>query len=162
MDREVKDLEGIGIDILYKLDQHLFRRSTRGASEPCLLKGEFADDVVLMAQSREAAAVALGAYVDVSLCGRAYVDVAREFGMTVSVSKTKFMVVGSEVLEEEKAPISVDGGQIEWVSEKPTPPSRLSTLILNFNTLPAWVYQTIHRQEHKSWNYLTPNFLDCL
>ena len=105
----VKDLEGVGIDILYKLDQHLFRRSTRGASEACLLKGEFADDVVLMAQSREAAAVAL----------RAYVDVARDFGMTVSVSKTKFMVVGSEVLEEEKAPISVDGGQIEWVSEFP-------------------------------------------
>ena len=46
----VKDMEGVGTRILYKLDQHLFRRSTRSASETCLLKGECADDVVLIAQ----------------------------------------------------------------------------------------------------------------
>ena len=105
----VKDVEEVGTEILYKLDQHLFRRSTRKASEACLLKGEFADDVVLMARSRDAAAAAL----------RAYVDVARDFGMTVSVPKTKFSVVCCAVTEEEKAPIAVDNGLIEWVSEFP-------------------------------------------
>ena len=106
----VKDVEEVGTKILYKLDQHLFRRSTRKASKACLLKGEFADDVVLMARSRDAAAAAL----------RAYVDVARDFGMTVSVPKTKFTVVGCAVTEEEKAPIAVDNGLIKWVSEFPT------------------------------------------
>ena len=105
----VKDVEEVGTEILYKLDQHLFRRSTRKASKACLLKGEFADDVVLMARSRDAAAAAL----------RAYVDVARDFGMTVSVPKTKFTVVGCAVTEEEKAPIAADNDLIEWVSEFP-------------------------------------------
>ena len=105
----VKDVEEVGTEILYKLDQHLFRRSTRKASKACLLKGEFDDDVVLMAHSRDAAAAA----------PRAYVDVARDFGMTVSVPKTKFTVVGCAVTEEEKAPIAVDNGLIKWVSEFP-------------------------------------------
>ena len=89
----VKDVEEVGTEILYKLDQHLFRWSTRKASEACLLKGKFANDVVLMSRSRDAAAAAL----------RAYVDVARDFGMTVSVPKTKFTVVDCAVTEEEKA-----------------------------------------------------------
>ena len=36
-----------------------FSRSTRKASESCLHKGEFADDMVLMARSKDAAAAAL-------------------------------------------------------------------------------------------------------
>ena len=51
-------------------------------------KGEYADDVVLVASSRAAAEAA----------GRAYVDVTRAFGLTVSLPKTKFMVVGSHTL----------------------------------------------------------------
>ena len=105
----VREVESAGTQILYKLDQKLFRRSTRKASEVCLHKGEFADDVVLMTRSREAAAAAL----------RAYMEVTRAFGMTVSIPKTKFMVVGSAVSEEEKLAIAVDGGVIEWVSEFP-------------------------------------------
>ena len=104
-----REVEGAGTRILYKLDQQLFRRSTRKASELCLHKGEFADDVVLMARLKDAAAAA----------SRAYVDVTRAFGMTVSITKTKFMVVGNGVSDEEKLPIAVDGGRIEWVSEFP-------------------------------------------
>ena len=105
----IREVEGAGTQILYKLDQQLFRRLTRKASESCLHKGEFTDDVVLMARSKDAAAAAL----------RTYVDVTRAFGMTVSITKTKFMVVGSGMSDEEKLPITVDGGQIEWVSEFP-------------------------------------------
>ena len=41
---------------------------------------------------------------------RTYCAVAREFGLTVSVPKTKFLVAGYRVVEEELLPIAVDGG----------------------------------------------------
>ena len=44
-----------GIEEHYKLNQQLFRRSTRDASKVTALKGEFADNVVLVASSREVA-----------------------------------------------------------------------------------------------------------
>jgi hypothetical protein len=76
-----------------------------------IIKGEFADDVVLMAK------------VEASCC-KHLESVCEAFGMTVSIPKTKFMVVGSEV-HDEKSPIAVDSGMIEWVSES----SYLSSLI---------------------------------
>ena len=39
--------------------------------------------------------------------------------LTVSIQKTKFMVDGHGVAEEEKLPLAVDDGSIEWVSEFP-------------------------------------------
>ena len=44
----MQDVEGVGAKLLYKLDQQLFRRFTRGAGEMSVDKGEFADDVVLV------------------------------------------------------------------------------------------------------------------
>ena len=38
--------------MLCKQDNHLFRRSTRSAYEVLLQRGEFADEVVLLAQSK--------------------------------------------------------------------------------------------------------------
>ena len=68
-------------------------------------QGEFADNVVLLAYMRLAASAAI----------RAYVDVVKAFGLTVSVPNTKFMVVGSGVSEEEKLPLALDDGLTEWV-----------------------------------------------
>ena len=48
----VQGIEESGIELHYKLDQQLFRRSTIGAIKVRALKGEFADDVVLVASSR--------------------------------------------------------------------------------------------------------------
>ena len=45
----VKDVEGVGTYILCKLDQQLFRRSTRGASGECFSECQFADDIALLA-----------------------------------------------------------------------------------------------------------------
>ena len=42
----VQDVEGVVVDLLYKLNQQLFRRSIRGTSGMTVDKGEFADDVV--------------------------------------------------------------------------------------------------------------------
>ena len=44
--------------LLYKLDQQQFRGSTKNASEISMDKGEFADDVVLVASTRKAAEAA--------------------------------------------------------------------------------------------------------
>ena len=47
-------------------------------------KGEFADDVALLASTREAPGIAV----------RVYMEVDKSFGLTLSFEKTKFMVVG--------------------------------------------------------------------
>ena len=44
-----------------------------------------------------------------------YTDVARAFGLTVSIQKTKLMVTGDNITEEEKAPILVGTSMIECV-----------------------------------------------
>ena len=47
-------------------------------------------------------------------------EVTRAFGLTVSLLKTKFMVVGHGVTEEDKEPLPLEeGGNVEWVSEFP-------------------------------------------
>ena len=105
----VQNEEDVGTRLLYKLDQHLFRKNTRNACEVLVSKGEFADDVVLLASTRQAAEAAI----------RTYMEVTQSFGLTVSIQKTKFMVVGHGVAEEDKLPLAVDDGSVEWVSEFP-------------------------------------------
>ena len=48
----MQNVDDVGVELLYKLDQQLFRKSTRGASEVTVNKGEFADDVVLVASTK--------------------------------------------------------------------------------------------------------------
>lgn len=46
--------------------------------------------------------------------------VTKALGLTVNLSKTKFMVVGHGVTEEDKLPLPLeDDGAVEWVSEFP-------------------------------------------
>ena len=52
---KVKNVEGAGTHILYRLDKQLFRRSTKGACIECFRECQFADDVALLATTREAA-----------------------------------------------------------------------------------------------------------
>ena len=101
----MREMEGVGTKVLYKFDQQLFRRSTRGANHHLITECQFADDVALLATSREAAEEAI----------RTYQLTAKEFGLTLSTTKTKFMVVGHRVTEEEKLPITVEGGMVEHV-----------------------------------------------
>jgi hypothetical protein len=50
--------------------------------------------------------------------GRAYVNFTRAFGLTVNLSKNKFMVVGHGMPKEDKEPLPLeDAGVAEWVSE---------------------------------------------
>jgi len=106
---KVKEIDDVGTLMLCKQDNHLFRRSTRNADEVLLKKGEFADDVVLLARSRDAACAAI----------RSYVEVASSLGLTVSFVKTKFVVVGTGVTDEEKRPLVVGDDFIEGVEQFP-------------------------------------------
>ena len=90
------------------MDQQLFRRSTSNACDVRIHKEEFADDVVLLASTREAAGIAV----------RVYMEVDKSFGLTLSFKKTKFMVVGCGV-DEGDTPLDLPGGSIDWVSEFP-------------------------------------------
>ena len=64
---KVKGIDDVGSTLLLcKLDNRLFRKSTRNAREALLQKGEFADDVVLLACSRAAAYAAIRIYVEVA------------------------------------------------------------------------------------------------
>ena len=46
-----------------------------------------------------------------------YMEVAGDFGLTVSVAKTKLTVSGREVTAEDKAPIAAGDEQVESVNE---------------------------------------------
>ena len=105
----VKDVEGVGMTIQYKLDRKLFRRYTRNASERRVTECQFADDGALLSSTRPAAEKAVLMYQQTS----------RNFGLTVSLPKTKHMVTGRMVEEEDLAPIVLDGGEVEAVKEFP-------------------------------------------
>ena len=91
------------------MDQQLFRRSPSNVCDVRIHKEEFADDVVLLASTREAAGIAV----------RVYMEVDKSFGLTLSFEKTKFMVVGYGVDEGDMLPLDLPGGSIDWVSEFP-------------------------------------------
>jgi len=74
-----------------------------------LQKGEFTDDVILLALSRVAACDAI----------RVYVEMASSLGLADSFVKTKFMVVGTTVSGEDKCPLAVSDDFIEWVKRFP-------------------------------------------
>ena len=91
------------------MDQQLIRRSTRNACDVRIHKEEFADDVALLASTREAPGIAV----------RVYMEVDKSFGLTLSFEKTKFMVVGYGVDEGDMLPLDLPGGSIDCVSEFP-------------------------------------------
>ena len=102
--------EGAGVYLRYKHDGRIFRRYTRNAQEMMLTECQFADDAALLATTRAGAVRAL----------REYLQVAEDFGLTVSIPKTKIMAVGREVTEDDRAPLRLDDTSvIEAVSEFP-------------------------------------------
>ena len=106
----VKEEEGVGTVLMYtRWINNSFRRSTRNACDVRIHKGEFADDVALLASTREAAGIVV----------RVYMEVDKSFGLTLSFEKTKFMVVGYGVDERDMLPLDLPGGSIDWVSESP-------------------------------------------
>ncbi len=81
----------------------IFRRYTRNAREVNITECQFADDGALLASTRAEKAV------------RVYQQTSNDFGLTVSIPKTKLMVTG-RIVEE---PIAINGGGIGAVEEFP-------------------------------------------
>ena len=78
---------------------------------------QLADDIALYATTRctfESEAVG-------------YEEVARDFGLKLSVEKTKGMVVGQELEEYDVAPVQVKGGKLDVVDHFPYLGSNIST-----------------------------------
>ena len=107
---ELEGEEGTGVYLRYKHDKKLFRRYTRNANTAMLTECQFADDAALLATSREAAILSL----------KAYIKVATSFGLCVSIPKTKLMVTGRVIEEEDRAPIVIDEDKVvDHVNEFP-------------------------------------------
>ena len=86
----VSSLEDTGMYLRCKLDKKLFRRYTRNADTLRLGECQFADDAALLATTRRGAEMAT----------MQYMQVAKDFGLTLSIAKTKTMAVGREVTPE--------------------------------------------------------------
>ena len=91
---KMENVEGAGVYLRYKHDGKLFRRYTRNAQETKITECQFADDAALLATTRAGAERAL----------REYVQAASDFGLIVSIPKTKIMATGREVTDEDASP----------------------------------------------------------
>ena len=98
----VRDLEGVGVYLRYKYDKKLFRRYVKNT---CEMECQFADDAALLATTKSGA----------ELATIEYVRVTGDFGLTLSIPKTKVMAVGRIVTEEDKQPLNLGDNEIESV-----------------------------------------------
>ena len=70
-------------------------------------ESQFADDAAVYATSRDTFESAIGGFV----------DAASKWGLTVSIAKTKGMVIGSHCTPTDILPVQLEGGPIEIVQE---------------------------------------------
>ena len=105
----VAGLEGVGTGMLCKFDGKLFRRSTKDSQQVQLNECQFADDAALLATTRSGAEQAI----------LTYIEVAKAFGLTVSLPKTKLMVTGFGIGGSDRAPIAVGDSEVECVEQFP-------------------------------------------
>lgn len=96
-----------GIEALYKLERKLVGDRTAKAKldKVKVTESQFADDVALYATSR----------ASFETVAKSIVHESKRWGMTVSLTKTKGMVLGQSVSEGDTEPVSVEGGEIEVV-----------------------------------------------
>ena len=107
--RESGERSRCGTYFRYRFNRELFRRSTSNAEQYRINECQFADDAALLANTRSG----------VEKAAQSYVDVASAFGLTVSITKTKFLVSGHDVQGSDKTPINLPEGSIENVDEFP-------------------------------------------
>ena len=87
----------------------MFRRYTRNAKEVKVNECQFADDAALLATTKRGAV----------LITTEYMLVCKDFGLTLSIPKTKVMAVGREVTAEDRTSLSVGEEEIKSVNEFP-------------------------------------------
>ena len=96
----MREVEGVETKMLYKFDQKIFT-STRGANHHL--------NLLMMWHSWPPPGKLLKEAI------RTYQQTAKAFGLTLSTTNTKFIMVDHGVTEEEKLPITVEGGMVGHV-----------------------------------------------
>ena len=103
--QRVKSIDGVGIDVFFEPDGKLLHRRNRRNQSLHVTECQFADDSALVATSRPAAVLSLDVLV----------QVCSSFGLTVSATKTKFMVTGDNITSADIAPLAVSSMLIDHV-----------------------------------------------
>ncbi len=103
----VDGVAAVGITVRHKYDEKLFRRYTRNASARKITECQFADDAALLASTRPGA----------ERMALEYQQTSGDFGLTVSIPKTKHMETGRLVEESDQEPIALVGGDVSAVDE---------------------------------------------
>ena len=99
----------MGTGMLCKFEGKLFRRYTEDSQQVQLNECQFADDATLLATTRSGTEQAI----------LSYIKVAKVFGLTVSLPKTKLMVTGFGIGGSDRAAIAVGDSEVECVKQFP-------------------------------------------
>ena len=97
----------VRIEVLYKIGGKLVGERTRRTLSFELSECLFADDAALICASRS----------DMVITARIFKKVTTEFGLTLSIPKTKLLVAGANLTTDDVAPLELGGGSVEVVKE---------------------------------------------
>ena len=96
-----------GVKVQFKLGGKLVGERTRTPNSFVLSECLFANDAALVCSCRE----------DMVLAARTFDEVAIEYGLTLSVPKTKLLVAGLRHTNDDLAPLELNGGEVEVVDQ---------------------------------------------
>ena len=97
----------VGVMINYKHNKKLFQRYTCNSTEMLLTDCQYANDAALLSTTRSGAMRAVTDYMKTS----------QDFGLSLSIPKTKVMAAGREVCSKDCSPIHTEHGDIEYVRD---------------------------------------------
>ncbi len=97
----------VGVKVRFECDGQLLRKPRQNIPVARITEGQFADDSVLFALTRTGMEIAVTTLN----------DVAADFGLTVSFSKTKFMAMGCDITAADCTPLPVARSVVDPVSE---------------------------------------------
>ena len=96
-----------GVDVLYKCGGKLVGERTRRPSMMTVTELQFADDAAVVSATRDS----------IVRAANVLDEVTSQWGLTMSMSKTKLLVVGEPRVEEDLQPINIRGESIEAVTD---------------------------------------------
>ena len=90
----------VGVMINYKYDKKLFRRYMHNSTEMLLTDCQYVDAAALLSATRSGTMRVVTEYIKTS----------QDFGLSLSISKTKVMAAGREVCSKDCSPIHTEHG----------------------------------------------------
>ena len=105
--RRVSAVPGVGMEVRYCIDGNLFGKPRTRKISTKFGECQFADNLALLATTRDGAQLALSVFQ----------ATAADFGLTVSTTKTQFMVCGSNIQDADCVPLTLADVEIKNVAE---------------------------------------------